>query len=1185
MANVDQRAERSHDDRLADVIESYLTATESGEAPSRIGLLEQHPDLADDLAACFETLDFIGHSLGQAPATAVLECGQQFGEYQILREIGRGGMGVVYEAFHLGLERRVALKVLSGRSFEDERQRERFLLEAKTAAGLHHTNIVPIFEVGELDGVCYYAMQFIQGQSLGAVVRSLRNRVRKAGPADTTIFPPGTIVRDQRPAAADEKVQEASEPSASSAGGRSVPSAPQESAMEPLSTTPSRLTALSSPRLGLAEGPVSDRYFREAARVIAQAADALSHAHAHDVVHRDVKPSNLILDGEGRIWVADFGLAFRSDDPAQSGSDAVGTPAYMSPEQVRTGTAPVDRRTDIYSLGATLYELLTLRPIFEGATSLSVLTQIATVEPVPPQRENPRVPRDLDCIVRKATAKRAEDRYSDAAEFAEDLRRYLEFAPIRARNVGPVERLTLWCRREPRLAAVTVAAVVILLAVSGWFQLRVLHQRNLALTAKGLAETAKGVAEAERDRVAAAESKATEHLWEALYQQARATRLSFQTGRRLTALELIRQAREIRNEPELRDEAIAALALRDSRLYKQLPAGISIDMLAFCPDGQRLACSSRDGSVRLCNLDGSEPIVLAQATNEVQTMAFSICGRLLATAFRDGPLEIWDVQKHVLIDRLEVDFFTATFVTFLSEPTRLVAISPDGTCMQWGIADRAVKPLPSHKLDRWHLAAPGPDNNSVTLILQSGEVTTWNVDSGERATISGPTLKVRRAGMTWDPAGITWDSAGRILAIGRTNSVDLVGATESRTQRSLGGYRGPVNAIGFNSNGTVLAAGSSFDPHLKLWDTATGELIAALSEPQSRTRAVSFSPDGRFVAAGGGDKSIWVWELAAPKSFRRLAAHDEKVTRVAFTPDGKQIVSGDADGAILVWPIDSSDGPRQVVPASDSSDPTMQPNACYGLSVSQDSRLLAVRARIGSIHVLNLESGEEVASYKGRSFWGGRSIFLPDSHDLIRSHEGVIERWPVSPEAPPSTIVNTRGTIVAMAMSLDGQFIAASSQPMGRGGPGRNRIEVFDVSTGQPVCRPLDLTLSAVALALSPDGKLLAVGHRTGVMHLYSLPTGRLVKSWNESNDDILAVAFSPDGSLFGAAGRDGQVRLHDSASGDVVARLPGHAGGVESIAFSNDGTRLATCGDDKLIHLWQLDSLRGELASMDLAW
>lgn len=1171
MANVEHGADRSRDDRLADVIESYLTASESGEAPSRTALLDQHPDLADDLAACFDTLDFIGNSLGQAPATAVLECGQQFGEYQILREIGRGGMGVVYEAFHLGLERRVALKVLSGRSFEDERQRERFLLEAKTAASLHHTNIVPIFEVGELDGVCYYAMQFIQGQSLGAIVRSLRNRAPKAGPADTTIFPPGTIVRDERSLAPDGGTHESEEKPESSGSEFPATTAEREHAAQLSGKALPQLAAQSSARFRLAEGPVSDGYFREAARLIAQAADALSHAHVHDVVHRDVKPSNLILDREGRIWVADFGLAFRSDDPAQSGSDAVGTPAYMSPEQVRTGSAPVDRRTDIYSLGATLYELLTLRPIFEGATSLSVLTQIATVDPVPPRRDNPRIPRDLDSIVRKATGKRPEDRYGDAAELASDLRRYLSFEPIRARHVGPTERLALWCRREPRLAAVTTAALVILLAVSGWFQLLVLHQRNLALAAKGVAE--------------GAENKATEHLWESLYQQSRATRLSFQAGRRLTALELIQQAREIRNDPVLRDEAIAALALRDSRLYKQLPVGIAIDMLTFCPDGQRLTCSSRDGSVRLCNLDGSEPIVLARATNDVQTMAFSQCGRLLATAFREGPIDLWDVQSHVQIDRLEIDFFNATFVTFLSEPTRLVALAPDGTCMQWEIADRAVKSLPSHKLGRWYIAARGPGSQSVTLVLQSGELATWNLDSGERQTISGPTFKVRRDGRTWDPAGMTWDSTGRILAIGRTNSVDLVGASETQPQRSLGGYRGPVSALGFNSNGTVLAAGSSFDPHLKLWDTATGELIAALSEPQSRTRAVSFSPDGRFVAAGGGDKKIWVWELAAPQSFRRLVGHEDKVTRVAFTPDGEYLVSGDADGAILVWPTDTPDGPRELVPAGASSDPTFQPNGCSGLSVSLDGKLLAVRTRTGSVKVLDLESGKQVASYTGRSLWGGRAIFLPDSHDLIRSHEGVIERWPVSPVAPPSTIANTRGTILAIAMSRDGKYIAASTQPMGRGGPGRNRIEVFDVSSGQPVCRPLDLTLSAIALALSPDGKLLAVGHRTGVMHLYSLPTGSVVKIWNESDDDILALAFSPDGSLFGVAGRDGQVQLHDSVGGQVVARLPGHAGGVESIAFSLDGSRLATSGDDKLIHLWQLDSLRDELASMDLAW
>ena len=1165
MANIEQDQGRSRDDRLADVIESYMAAADSGQPPSRTALLEQHPDLADDLAACLDTLDFIGNSLGEAPATAVLECGQQFGEYQILREIGRGGMGVVYEAFHLGLERRVALKVLSGRGFEDEQQRERFLLEAKTAAGLHHTNIVPIFEVGELDGVCYYAMQFIRGQSLGAILRSLRQQGRSPYPTDVTLFPPGTIVRDERAAGPDDSAIEDLTLRPRSDGTDSAAAA----------SRPSHQPCVeSSSTSRLADGPVGDRFFREAARLIAQASDALAHAHAHDVVHRDIKPSNLILDGEGRVWVADFGLAFRSNDAEQKGNQAaVGTPAYMSPEQVRTGFAPIDHRTDIYSLGATLYELLTLRPIFAGDSSLAVLTQIASVDPAPPRRHNPRIPRDLDCIVRKATAKRPEDRYHAAAEFAADLRQFLEFKPIRARRVGPLERLALWCRREPLLAGVTAAAALILLVVSSWFQLRVLHQRNLALAAKGVAEVA--------------ESKATDNLWEALYQQARATRLSFQTGRRFIALDLIKQAREIRNDLVLRDEAIAALATQGTRLLCRLPAGIAIDTLTFSPDGQHLACGSLDGSVRLCNLDGSEPIVLAQATNDVQTMAFSQDGQLLATAFRDGPIDIWDVQSREPVDRLELGYFGAAYVTFLSEPTRIVALAADGSCQQWEIERRSVKSLPSQKLERWQLAARGPDSQSVTLVLQSGELAAWNLVSGERRTISNALFKARPPGMNWAAPGMSWDPAGKTLAIGRMGSVDLVSGSGAQSQRSLGGHRGVVNALDFNANGAVLAAGSSSDPHLKLWDTASGELLAALSEPQSRTRAVCFSPDGRFVAAGGGDKLIWVWELATPKSFRRFAGHDDKVTRVTFTPDGKYLVSGSADGAVLVWPTDTTDSPQQLLPASNRSGSTMQQLGCLGLSVSSDGKLLAVRIRGGSIRVFDLESGASVANYNWRSFWAGRPMFLPDSHELVRSHENVIERWPVDPVAPPSTIANTAGTILATAMSKNGQYIAASTQQMGMGGSrsGRNRIEVCEVSTGKPVCPPLEVASSAVALALSPDGKLLAAGHRTGVVNLYALPSGSVVRIWTESDDEIKALAFSPEGRWLGVAGRDGSVQLHDAESGDLVAHLPGHAGGVEAITFSLDGSYLATCGDDKLIQVWHLDSLRNELASLDLAW
>jgi WD40 repeat protein/serine/threonine protein kinase len=1183
MANVEHGADRSRDDRLADVIERYLTASESGDPPSRTALLDQHPDLADDLAACFETLDFIGHSLGQAPATAVLECGQQFGEYQILREIGRGGMGVVYEAFHLGLERRVALKVLSGRSFEDERQRERFLLEAKTAAGLHHTNIVPIFEVGELDGVCYYAMQFIRGQSLGSIVRSLRNRRRQAEPTDTTVFPPGTIVRDERAAAMERRDVPSEETPASSPGVAGATTTAGDRATPSTSATQPMPAAQSSTRYHLAEGPVSDGYFREVAGVIAQAADALSHAHAHNVVHRDVKPSNLILDGEGRVWVADFGLAFRSNAPAERGAgDAVGTPAYMSPEQVRTGEAPVNERTDIYSLGATLYELLTLRPIFEGNTSLSVLTQIATVEPSPPRQVNPRVPKDLDSIVRKATAKRIEDRYHDAAGLASDLRRYLHFEPIRARNVGPFERLALWCRREPKLAGVTTAAAALLVLVS-------IVSHWLILGAHSRAVEARDLAQRQRDRATNAEAEAQGNLWDALFQQARATRLSFQTGRRWAALDLIAKAQAIPSDRvrppdatlDLRDEAIAALAIDDARLHKQIAVDDQIDFVAFAETGNRLICGTHNGSLQLVDLDSqSAPIVLAAGDPDEQPMWFgpsiatSPCGQFVARGSRDGSIDLWDLNSRVQLGGL-VPAETRPrpiFLIFLAEPTRLLAVDNNGMSRQWQIA-QDVRELPSREFGRLQSITRGPDAQSVSILTATGEVEIWDVASGERRPLA-ESLSFRPR----TTSGMAWNYAGKLLAVGRrSGSVDLFEPGESNSTHSLGGHRGFVWTMAFNTQNSMLAASGAYDTAVRVWDVRTGLQIASLNEPRSSARSVSFSPDGRFVASGGSDKTIWVWELVSPKSTRRLAGHDTAVTRVAITPDGQRLLSGADDGSILVWDLTTAAEPQTLIAKSSEPDSGFNDRACSSLTISSDGRLVAVRSRNGAVSVRELDTGTEIASRRGRGPGGGSSEFLPDSREILRSVDREIQRWPVDGEQTPVTIATTKFPVRAMTLSRDGRRVAASTWG--------NRIELFDIATGSRPCEPIELLTSVWAVALSPDGSLLAAGDARGDVQLIDSTTGTQRATWHESKDQIATLTFSPNGESLAVASRDGSVRLRSVATGATVARLPGHVGGVNSLVFAPDGDTLATCGADKLVHLWRLDVLRSELASIDLAW
>jgi hypothetical protein len=443
------------DPRLLQAVQEYLAQLEGGSPPNREELLRRYADIAEPLARCLDGLELVHKTAPMGPARrgrqspgngplATDTPGAPLGDFQIVREIGRGGMGIVYEAVQLSLGRRVALKVLSFAAAFDSRQLQRFHNEAQAAAQLHHTNIVPVYAVGCERGVHFYAMQLIEGQSLATVVRQLRQQTRPA--ADEA----------GGPAAAPPVVTDMLTTSFS-------PSLPpnEEAAVE---ETPSPMAlALSTHRSH------KDReFFRAAARFIVQAAGALEHAHQFGIVHRDIKPANLLVDTHGRLWITDFGLAlFHADVGLTQTGDILGTLRYMSPEQASGQRVLLDHRTDIYSLGATLYELVALEPIFPGQNRQVLLYQIINEEPRPPRSLDKTLPIELETIILKAVSKSPGDRYGSARAFADDLRRYLEDKPILAKRPSLIERVRKWARRHPEI--VTAGVLLLLVGLVGLF--------------------------------------------------------------------------------------------------------------------------------------------------------------------------------------------------------------------------------------------------------------------------------------------------------------------------------------------------------------------------------------------------------------------------------------------------------------------------------------------------------------------------------------------------------------------------------------------------------------------------------------------------------------------------------------------------------------------------------------------
>ncbi len=421
-------------DPLEMLAAEYIERLRQGQRPAIEDYAARYPALAQDIRDLFPTIAVTERlKARQAQSTAghvTLGPAQpeRLGEFRLIREIGRGGMGVVFEAEQESLGRRVAVKVLPRQVLLDEKHLKRFQREARIAANLHHTNIVEVFGVGEQDGFHYYVMQYIRGVGLDAIIPRLAKTLIGDGNAPHTT----QTTQDTGRLSHDELAQAV--------------------LRQLLGPTP-------------AAGTLETHYWTSVARVGLQAAEALDYAHSQGVLHRDIKPANLLLDAQGTVWLADFGLAKAAQSEEISISrDVVGTLRYMAPEQFR-GNA--DQRSDLYSLGLTLYELLALRPAYPESNQSRLIHRITHGPPPPPPSDSGLgVPRDLETILLKSINPDVTQRYASARAMAEDLRSFLEDRPICARRVGSAERLARWCRRNKRLASLAGASLFLVVMVA-----------------------------------------------------------------------------------------------------------------------------------------------------------------------------------------------------------------------------------------------------------------------------------------------------------------------------------------------------------------------------------------------------------------------------------------------------------------------------------------------------------------------------------------------------------------------------------------------------------------------------------------------------------------------------------------------------------------------------------------------
>jgi eukaryotic-like serine/threonine-protein kinase len=1056
--------------------------------------------LEEDLA-CLRLLDQLRPRSTPGPAEPASHEDADI-RYELDRLHATGGIGRVWRAWDNELGREVALKELLPERAADPALVARFLHEARITGRLQHPGIVPVYEMvpGDDGGPAFYTMRLVRGCSLTAAVRQYHRRLAEGRPD------PVDLIR--------------------------------------------LLNAFVS------------------------VCNTVAYAHTQGVIHRDLKGQNVVLGDFGEVVVLDWGFAKERPGQWEGGSTAdldasgvsspeltpeadqtqagqlLGTPAYMAPEQAEGRLDEIDARTDVFGLGACLYEILTGQPPFVGSDTAEVLRKARTGEAPSARAVCSRVPVDLSAVCSKAMARRPADRYPLASDLAREVQHWLADEPTEAYPERLLGRVLRWARHHKAGLAV-VAATAITTALAAGVGLALVGE------AQSRAARAETRAEAERGELrAAADAAAKRRLEEQLYYQRVAL-----AERELAASDLGRAAELLAACPQrLRGwewHYLKRRCLVEPRVLRGHAGAVS--GIALSTDGRLLASAGHDHLIKLWDPGtGRHLDDLVGHTDVVYDIALSPDGRLLASASWDHTVRLWDIQSRREVRSLTGHQTNVFRVAFSSDGLRIASVGSDQRVLLHEAATGrllgAWSNTPLHQI--WRLAFT-PDGAALALttthhIVFLDALTASRVQ--RQLAVDGPYVKC-----------IAFSADGRLLATGEgdlaagdSGRILLWDAASGDRLYALEGHSEPVFGLAFSPDGSRLFSISQ-DRTAKVWDLTTRQEALTLRGHGDTVRGLALGPNGHFLATASADGTIRLWdatptERSEPGALHTLSGHAEPVFSVGFHPDGRRAFSLDLGATVRGW--DVSRGVENALYTLRID------QRAFSLAVSPDGRFLAVGTSSGRLHLINLFIGQmtqvvdahEPGPIKGLAF-------SPDGKYLASAGWDRMVGLTDLSRGETRMLRGHRESVLDVAFTPDGSRLASASYD--------GTVRVWDTRTGTTLRTLLGDKGRVRSVAFSHSGKLLASGGLDGTIRVWETAGWEQQRTLAAHTGGVNAVAFSPDDLYLTSASDDGTVKVWDVAVGREVQTYHGHAGRVNTVAFSPDGRLLLSGGQDKAVRVW----------------